>query len=150
MLKLTSKFPESCSSAAPVTALHAVAKRLPRIGLLTLACVLPCVLLHHSPATTAWAQETASPPSQVATPDTTKPAAPAAPERIEIRIELPIVEPFFNIFYEREEPKIEADRITPVANPLQKLPPAAGEVPPERFRAQRLVKPQVLLDRQRE
>jgi len=96
------------------------------------------------------AQEVSPPSAQTTAPDTTKPGAQAAPERIEIRIELPIVEPFFNIFYEREEPKIEPDRITPAANPLQKLPPAVGEIPQEKFRAQRLVKPQVLLDRQRE
>ena len=98
------------------------------------------------------AQETESvQPTQAVQPDTAAPAATSGPERIEIRIEFPIVEPFFDIFYAREEPKIEPDVIAPAANPLKKLPPTSEETEPQKqFRAKRLDRPQMLINRLRE
>jgi len=77
-------------------------------------------------------------------------------ERISIRIEFPLVEPMFDIFYPREEPRIEADAIAPITNPLLELPPSPEKLPQgvspqaEEQRASRIAKPQILLDRLRE
>jgi hypothetical protein len=144
MSKLTSQFSVNCANPSSSKAW------LTRIGSAGLACVLLCVLLHNLPVT-VMAQEPQTPqPAQSTVQDTTAPAAPTAPERIDIRIELPIVEPFFDIFYEREEPKIEPDVITPAMNPLQELPPNKEAIPQEKLQAQRLEDPQKLLDKLRE
>jgi hypothetical protein len=89
-------------------------------------------------------------PDQEAVVDTAKTESQTQPEQIRIRIELPIVEPLFDIYYSREEPRIEADEITPIANPLQTLPTTKEEVSEEKFQAKKLEKPEILLNRPRE
>ena len=144
MLKLTSKFSVNCTDLLPIKRLAAV------FGSVTLACVLLCVLMHNLPVMVMAQEPEPQAPVETTVQDTTAAVAPAEPGRIEIRIEFPIVEPFFDIFYEREEPRIEPDMITPAANPLQKLPPTSEEVTQEKLRAKRLEKPQMLLNLLRE
>jgi hypothetical protein len=121
------------------------------LGALSLACILLCVVLHNSDSPVL-AQEPGTPEVMApAAPDTSAPAPAGEPERIEIRIEFPIVEPLFDIFYAREEPRIETDVIAPVTNPLQQLPPPSRqEEKAEGFRAKRIEKARTLLDRPRE
>ena len=137
-------FSENCINKAPKT------PRLQSFGIGCLACVLLCVLMYHY-TTPLLAQEQETPvPEQEVVGDTTKHESQTEPERIQIRIEFPIVEPLFDIYYSREEPRIEADDITPIANPLQALPTVTEEVPEQTFQAKKLEKPEVLLNRPRE
>jgi hypothetical protein len=94
-------------------------------------------------------QETEA-PDQESVADTTKTESQTQPEQIRIRIELPIVEPLFDIYYSREEPRIETDEIAPIANPLQSLPTTVEEVTEKKFQAKKLEKPEILLNRPRE
>ena len=144
-MKLTSIFSGNCAEPCPGLRI------LSRLGTTSLACVLLCVMLHNSPIPVMAQEPESVQPVQAVQPDSAATAATSAPERIEIRIEFPIVEPFFDIFYAREEPKIEPDVIAPVANPLKKLPPTTEEVESQiQFRAKRLDKPQMLINRLRE
>ena len=108
-------------------------------------------MLQISTSTVLAQQQESVQPAQTAAPDTSTQAAASGPQRIEIRIEFPIVEPFFDIFYAREEPRIEADVITPIENPLKKLPQSPVEKDAKKdLWAKRLDKPQMLLERLRE
>ena len=137
-------FSKNCTDKAPET------PRLQSFGIGSLACVLLCVLMCHCAAPLLAQEQETQAPDQEAVADTAKTDSQTQPERIRIRIELPIVEPLFDIYYSREEPRIEADEITPVANPLQTLPTAAEEVPKKKFQAKKLEKPEILLNRPRE
>jgi hypothetical protein len=95
--------------------------------------------------------QTPAPNPAIAAPvDSSQAGAGGQTERISIRIEFPLVEPMFDVFYPREEPRIEADAIAPITNPLLELPPTIEKLPQESPRADRIIKPQSLLDRMRE
>jgi hypothetical protein len=116
-----------------------------------LACVLLCFLMQFITAP-ACAQQSPA-PANTSPIDSTKSAAPASQgqaERISIRIEFPLVEPMFDIFYPREEPKLEADSIAPVVNPLLLLSPVPKPPLEEELQAKRLMHPQELLNRSRQ
>ncbi len=137
-------FSENCNNKNPKPL------RLQSFGIGCLACVLLCVLMYHcTTPILAQEQETTATEQEVMA-DTTKSEPQTEPERIRIRIEFPIVEPLFDIYYSREEPRIEADEITPIANPLQALPTVTEEVPEQKFQAKKLEKPEILLNRPRE
>lgn len=124
--------------------------RLQSFGIGCLACVLLCALMCHCTIPLLAQEQETQAPDQEAVVDTAKTESQTQPERIRIRIELPIVEPLFDIYYSREEPRIETDEITPIANPLQSLPTATEEEPGKKFQAKKLEKPEVLLNRPRE
>lgn len=124
--------------------------RLQSFGIGCLACVLLCVLMCHCTSPLLAQEQEAEALDQEIVADTTETESQNQPEQIRIRIELPIVEPLFDIYYSREEPRIETDEITPIANPLQTLPTAAEEMPAKKFQAKKLEKPEILLNRPRE
>ena len=126
------------------------------IKLTGLACLLLFLVMQNLPTPVlAQPPQTPNTAAQGLTPgttavDSTQAGTAAQTERISIRIEFPLVEPMFDIFYPREEPQIEADAIAPITNPLLELPPTPEKLPQEEHRASRIAKPQILLDRLRE
>ena len=137
-------FSKNCTNKASET------PRLQSFGIGCLACVLLCVLMYNNTTPLLAQEQQSAVPEQEAVADTTDPGTQNEPERIQIRIEFPIVEPLFDIYYSREEPRIEADDITPIANPLQTLPTVTEEAPDQNFQAKKLENLEFLLNRRRE
>ena len=149
-MKVTSEFFRNCVGAPSIM----MALRF--IRTISLACLLLFLACQYLPSMVL-AQSSPAPNSAATAPvDSTRAGTTGQTERISIRIEFPLVEPMFDIFYPREEPRIEADAIAPITNPLLELPPTPEKLPQgvspqaEEHRASHIAKPQILLDRLRE